>query len=400
MDAKETTELKIYKGNDLCGYLRRRDDGGAEFIYDSSYLLNPEAKNLCFSMKKRPEPFIQHGVNLHPYFSGLLPEGLRLKFLLEKVKTSPDDLFSLFASIGPDCIGDVYTPNNNHPVPNTEDLPAWNEINFYDYFLSTFSNKATRDGSEFAGVQEKISASMVSLPFTSKNKSSYILKLSPKDKPNLVYNEWACLYLAQLCGIEVNDFELIEDKDSDLGLLVKRFDRWFLAGKLNRIHQEDLCQVLNIFPSEKYRVPLKDIFMAVHKHTTAPLIEIYNLMRLIVFSYLIGNGDLHAKNVSLYESPDDDRIRLTPAYDLICTLLYGDQKMALKLDAKNSNIKRQDFVNFALRFGLNKIAIENLIDNLLNDFYKHHHILFSIPMTNHRMNFLAQEFSTRMKDLS
>jgi HipA-like protein len=113
---KESIELKIYKNTVLCGFLRRRGDGGAEFTYDPSYLLNSEVKNLCFNMKKKKESFVQHGVNLHPYFAGLLPEGLRLKYLLQKVKTSPDDLFSLFASIGADCIGDVYAGSNNEMV--------------------------------------------------------------------------------------------------------------------------------------------------------------------------------------------------------------------------------------------------------------------------------------------
>lgn len=401
MNSKDIEELKIYKRDKLCGHLRRRSDGGADFVYDSNYLLNAENPDLCLNMKKRPEAFIQYGANLHPYFAGLLPEGLRLKYLLQKVKTSPDDLFSLFASIGPDSIGDVYTQENTEKVSaKKQDLPSWKDINFYDYFLSTLSDQSASDGSEFAGVQEKISASMISLPITTKSKGSYILKLNPKDKPNLVYNEWACLHLAQACGIQVNEFQLIEDKDGDLGLLVKRFDRVFKEDHLVRIHQEDMCQILNLFPSEKYRVPLKDIFAALQKYASAPLIETYNLIRQIVFSYLIGNGDLHAKNVSLYESPIDGGFSLTPAYDLVCTLIYGDQKMALKLDAKDANIKRRDVISFAGRFGLNTIAVETLIDDLLNKFYSHHHILFSIPTSENRMNFLAKEISSRIRALS
>jgi serine/threonine-protein kinase HipA len=402
LNSKELTELKVFKKSEHCGYLRRRLDGGVEFIFDSAYIANPNTKDLCFNIKKKPEPYIQHGVNLPPYFAGLLPEGLRLKYLLQKVKTSPDDLFSLFAALGSDCVGDVYTRQNNDGQNEIEaqKLPSWKDVNFYNYFLASLSDQTIKDTSDFAGVQEKISASMISLPFNLKNKGSYILKLNPKDKLNLVYNEWACLYLAQLCDIEVNEFQLIEDKDLDLGLLVTRFDRIFQEGKWIRIHQEDMCQILNIFPSEKYRVPLREIYSALTKFTTAPLIEIYKLTKLIVFSYLIGNGDLHAKNISLYESPTDGRVRLTPAYDLICTLLYGDQKMALKLDAKDSNIKRIDVINFVQRFGLSKIAIENLIDNLLKDFYNHHHILFSIPMPENKMTFLANELSHRIQSLS
>jgi serine/threonine-protein kinase HipA len=402
VSTKDLVELKIFKGDRLCGLLRRRSDGGAEFQYDLGYLAESDSKSedLCFNLKKRAEPYVQLGINLPPYFAGLLPEGLRLKYLLQKVKTSPDDLFSLFASIGTDCIGDVYAQNENPTaIQEPRVAPNFSDINFYDYFLSTMAADDSGDETEFAGAQEKISASMISLPLQLSNQGTFILKLNPKDKPNLVYNEWVCLYLAQLCGIKVNEFQLIQDRDFDLGLLVKRFDRLIVDTKTIRVHQEDLCQVLNTFPAEKYRLPLKDIYDAVKNYTTAPLIESYNLTRLVVFSYLIGNGDLHAKNISLFKSPLTGQVTLTPAYDLICTLIYGDRKMALKMDGKDSNIRRRDVVQFASRFGLTQTTIETLIDDLLNDFYLHHHVIFSIPMSESKMEFLAIEFALRMENL-
>ena len=36
--SKDTNKIKIYKRGILCGYLFRRNDGGAEFTYDESYL--------------------------------------------------------------------------------------------------------------------------------------------------------------------------------------------------------------------------------------------------------------------------------------------------------------------------------------------------------------------------
>lgn len=397
--SKDANKIKIYKKGILCGYLFRRNDGGAEFTYDESYLVESQTLDLCFNMKKRKEPYIQHGVNLHPYFAGLLPEGLRLKYLVQRVKTSSDDLFSLFASIGHDCVGDVYTHSGKAAItPDLKEIPKWNEINFYDFFLSTLAEDS--DQSEFAGIQEKISASMISLPITAGKKGASILKLNPTDKQNLVYNEWACLTLAQRCGISVNDFQLIEDKDGELGLLVKRFDRACIKDNIVRVHQEDLCQALNLFPSEKYRVSLKDIVYAIQKYSTAPLIEVYNLLKQITFSYLIGNGDMHAKNISLTESPTTGHIGLTPAYDLICTLIYGDTKMALKLDAKDSNLKRRDIIIFGQRFGLSRDAIESMMDDLLYNFNLNHHILFSIPMTDQKSNFLSKEIISRINALS
>jgi serine/threonine-protein kinase HipA len=47
------------------------------------------------------------GVNLHTFFAGLLPEGLRFEALVRAAKTSRDDLFSLLLLAGSEAIGDV-----------------------------------------------------------------------------------------------------------------------------------------------------------------------------------------------------------------------------------------------------------------------------------------------------
>ncbi len=382
---KEINELKIFKNNQFCGYLRRAiQSGGSEFVFDLSYTGNLNSKDLSFHLQKRDEPYKQAGINLHPYFAGLLPEGLRLNYLQQKVKTSSDDLFSLFAALGGDCIGDVHTDvvdaiNDNHQ----EHFPKWDSINFYDYFFEVLKKEGQKEVQIFSGVQEKISASMISLPLKmQKNKHSYILKLSPKDKPNLVYNEWLCLTLASLCQIEVNNFELIYDKDDNLGLIVQRFDRKYdyIINQMERIHQEDMCQVLDRYPAEKYRITVREVFEAIEKYSSAPLVDKLKLFQLLVFSYLVGNGDMHGKNISLYENPDDGRISLTPAYDIICTLIYGDTKMALKMDGKDSNFTRMDFVKFGIRHNLTQKSIESVIDQTLNLFYLHHHILYSMDL--------------------
>jgi len=47
----------------------------------------------------------------------------------------------------------------------------------------------------------------------------------------------------------------------------------------------------------------------------------YNLFKQLVFSWLIGNGDAHAKNFSILESPSGEWM-VSPAYDLLCTAYY------------------------------------------------------------------------------
>ena len=112
-------------------------------------------------------------------------------------------------------------------------------------------------------------------------------------------------------------------------------------------------------------------------------IDILNLLDQYAFSYLICNGDLHAKNISLH-TLEDGTITLTPLYDLICTAIYGDFKMALKIDGRDDNIKRKTFIAFAERYGINAKAMNSALDNLLNRFINHFQSLYSIEMKENK----------------
>jgi len=51
---------------------------------------------------------------------------------------------------------------------------------------------------------------------------------------------------------------------------------------------------------------MNQIADALMQITNAPQLEILNLLRQYAFSYLICNGDLHAKNISLQTLEDGD----------------------------------------------------------------------------------------------
>lgn len=75
-----------------------------------------------------------------------------------------------------------------------------------------------------AGVQDKASASMISVP-VSRAHERYILKLNPPENPYLVENEAWFLGVATQCGISVAPSRIVRDADGQPGLLVTRFDR-------------------------------------------------------------------------------------------------------------------------------------------------------------------------------
>ena len=65
-------------------------------------------------------------------------------------------------------------------------------------------------------------------------------------------NEYVCMRTAERCGVAVAhvDYRLFEDEPA---LIVERYDRVRdAAGKVVRLHQEDLCQALSVMPDSKY----------------------------------------------------------------------------------------------------------------------------------------------------
>lgn len=400
-DLKHLSELLVYRGDLFAGTLCRTDKG-CKLEFDPQFIENPIYATLTYRIKKTKEPYIHHGLNLPAFFAGLLPEGLRFNALVKELKTSEDDLFSLLAASGERSIGDVYTLATGINRPDVL-IPQVDQIDFYEFFDTKLKEGLHTQGDEsIAGVQEKISASMISFPVhTAQKHKSYILKLNPKDKPNLIQNEHQCLLLAKKCGLDVNRAKIVYDKNKNPGLLVERFDRFLSEDKkICKIHQEDACQFLDRYPADKYRLSFQEICLGVRELATAPMIEILKLIQLYIFSYLIGNGDLHAKNISLQTEFKSGRIGLTPVYDLICTYLYKDQKMALKLDGRDANFQRRYFIDFGIRFGLQQKALEQMIDKLISKIEKFQGTLLEISGLNPKeKSLLKNMLETRINSL-
>jgi len=393
IDFKTINQLNIFKKQELAGTLARTDDG-CQFELDSNFIAHSNEPYFSYCIPKNQSKIIMQGDNLPPFFAGLLPEGRRLHALVHQIKTAKDDLFSLLAAVGGDCIGDIYvsspTPATNQPAQDIS------EVNFYSLFEQIVDpSNHLFDNEALAGVQEKISASMISFPLKfTKTDKSYILKLNPKDKPNLIQNEFFCLGLARKCGFSVAQTKLVYDKDRNIGLLVERFDRYHQR----KIHQEDACQLLNRYPADKYRISVNQIADAILNIANAPQLEILNLVTQVAFSYLICNGDLHAKNISL-QTLENGTITLTPLYDLISTVIYGDDKMAMKLDGRDDNIKRKTLIEFAGRYQVPANAMDARLDKLLKIFTKNYSNLLSIDMPEKKKILLERMVTKRMLDL-
>jgi len=404
-DIRGLDQAQVYRGNELIGHIERTAHGAIfEFGPDEK---PGETAGLGFRMPANQPRYEVTGVNLHPFFAGLIPEGRRLSALLDRVKTSADDLFSLCLAAGPDSIGDValVLPGSGPKAGGSHvDLDKLEKHSFAALFERSleFAGEGPALEPSLPGVQDKISASMISFPLRGrKNSGTHILKLNPKDKASLVDNEAFFMGMARACGIETAEARIVHDRDGNKGLLVRRFDRLpDLPNKtFIKVHVEDACQFLDRYPAEKYRLSLAAIADGIEELATAPLVELLRLMKLVAFSYLVGNGDLHARNISLWVEPQSGRVELSPAYDLLSTLPYGDRRMALKLDGRDDSLTRSHFVSFAERRGLRPAALHAMLDKLCEKSKPWRDKLETIGLTQRKTQDLQRVMTKRLGDL-
>lgn len=346
-----TPAADVYKAGTLAGRIERRPDGSNVFRYLPDYLRrvrdSEPVRAIATSLPLDEREIVTPAGALPPFFAGLLPEGHRLSVLQRAVKTSANDELSLLLAVGRDAPGDVQVVEAGTMPADPPPLigpTAPGEMDFAELVEGI-------DRHAIPGVQRKASASMISTPLATRG-GRYILKVSPPQYPLLVQNEAAHVRAARALKVPVERSALVHDRNDVAGLLVERFDRVAQAdGSWRRLALEDATQVLAVPPASKYSIPAEQAVRSLASVTSAPLVATRNLYLQFLFAWLTGNGDLHAKNLSVLES-QPGTWTVAPIYDVLCTLVYGDTSMALPIDDRTRNLRARHWHAFAAAIGL------------------------------------------------
>jgi serine/threonine-protein kinase HipA len=112
----------------------------------------------------------------------------------------------------------------------------------------------------------------------------------------------------------------------------------------------------------------------IRKHVAAYQVEMENFVHLVVFNYLVHNGDAHIKNFSLIHHAAAGDYTLTPAYDLLNTRLHVpfESRKAIPLfedDFQTESYRvdgyyaYDDFLQLATRLGLHLGRFQRFIQS-------------------------------------
>ena len=205
-------------------------------------------------------------------------------------------------------------------------------------------------GFSISGAQVKMQIKVVNKQLViCSSGGDYILKPSPQAFPQAAENEHLCMQIARALKFEIPPVALLSFTDEIPVFAIKRFDRSYTNNKREKnkvqkkIHQEDLMQAMGlakITSNSKYEYSYQQVLFDLISIAKGLYLAAEFFKRL-VFAYLIGNDDLHLKNISLLYS--EKGIRLTPLYDYLSTSLYGANGSVMALSMLPDNKETTTF---------------------------------------------------------
>ncbi len=182
--------------------------------------------------------------------------------------------------------------------------------------------------------------------------------------PYLLINEHLFMTLARDFGFKV-PYNGIIKHEIDYHYFIKRFDRY----NDSKIDHTELLTLMNKISTEKYKVTMQEVFETAKEYLNNE--DQIILFKFIIFSVVIGHGDLHAKNLSLINvsnHSNEENKQLSPFYDISTTKIYKgimDRDIGLKIINKTKNIDRQMLLKFADVIKIDK----NIAIDLINEVY-------------------------------
>ncbi|MFS6529527.1 type II toxin-antitoxin system HipA family toxin [Microbacterium aurugineum] len=328
--------LDIWLDGRLAGKLMRGETDQVEFLYDDDYLADRTATPLSVSM---PKSTLGHGPDVvMPWLSNLLPdaEEVRRRWAA-KFGERRTDPFTLLTHMGEDAPGSVQVVPE-HTVPaQAGGLSLLTEHDIARRVRAILDDpdhwvdETDADESRFSlgGNQGKFAIARIDgqwfepngrVPSTHIVKPGMVLKSGHTDD-HIQAVEYVTMRAARALDLRVARVEIL-DFAGVRAFVTTRFDRRLPAeGAVARIHQEDFCQALGVYPSRKYEEDggptMADMVQLVDR-ASSPFYrgkDHVELADLFVFNLLVAGVDAHAKNHSMLHV--GNATRLAPAYDLI-----------------------------------------------------------------------------------
>ena len=362
-----TRTLHVYLYGERIGLLSEDEQGHLHFTYRGAPYPLSVRMPICES---------EYGSSYaEPFFGNLTPEGNVLSSLEQKYRISGDNTFSVLKLIGGECAGAValYPEELAQPVNEARQELRAQDIAAIIEALPTnplLTGLKSAPRLSLAGAQSKFAVCKTAdgryYRSDDANPTTHIIKVSNKNYEGLLENEYFCMSLARAFfadSVEVN----MREAEGWKYMEIQRYDRRVSGGRVERIHQEDMCQVLGCLSIKKYQSDggpsIRKMYEAIQRYSSRRLADGFKFLQMLIFNYLIGNTDTHAKNFSFIHTNRSNSVVLSPAYDLVSIDIYPEKlvshEMALVVNgkARYGALRRKDWLALFEQLGMNPISL-------------------------------------------
>ena len=248
------------------------------------------------------------------------------------------------------------------------------EIEIDEKTLEALAAQSTSKGLTVPGVQKKLSLhlstdnrnprlTLVNYP------TGYILKPQVREFECLPEAEQLVMCMAEATGISTVPHALIKSGDN-LAYITKRIDRVFEKTDIKMLAMEDFCQLDLRVTADKYKGSYERCAKVIGRYSSQIGLDMAELFMRLVFSFVVGNSDMHLKNFSLIETGESSNTYvLSPAYDLLpvnVIMPEDTEEFALALNGKKTHIRKKDFFVFAEECGISKASAEKMIAKIVS----------------------------------
>ena len=379
--------LTVILDDVVAGTVTRMTGGRLRFDYEIEYQQRPSPTPLSLSM---PIEVRSHGhQTISPWMWNLLPDNEAvLRRWGRELHVSPASPFSLLATpIGEDCAGAVrFSPPSDvdRVLGRTGEVDWLTRKQVADRLKELRHDSTAWLGSSFTGQFSLAGAQAKTALLLEKSRwgvpsgpipTTHILKPAVAGFDDHDLNEHLCLDAARRAEL-IAASSRVETFRDESAVVVTRYDRVIDSdGAVLRVHQEDLCQALRVPPSDKYQNeggPTPKQIAQLLRDSMPPEIgedSVWRFADALIWNWLIGGTDAHAKNYSLLLS--GGQVRLAPLYDVASALPYGTNERKLRLAMKIGSsyavfAQRNTWPSAARELGLNAERLVNRARELAN----------------------------------
>ncbi|ELZ7231144.1 HipA domain-containing protein [Vibrio fluvialis] len=298
------------------------------FIYEDEWKHTgfPISPHIPFDDRASPR-------SIENYLRNLLPEGEAFEEMIQNTTISKSNTFGLIRKLGAETSGALSfrVPGSEPGETSFRSVPDDELIERLERNLAPLVYWDGKVRLSVAGVQNKLNLLKRGDEWgfgEGKLSSNYILKFESGKAPCIAVNEFFCMTLAKLAGLDVANVELTRIGKTRT-LIIERFDRAYIATRdvVQRKHVIDGCQATDLPPGYKYERQNGDEGDGVYMRdgvsfprllcvkTIDTVITNLKLTQWMLFNLVTLNYDAHGKNISFFVTPKG--LELTPFYDLV-----------------------------------------------------------------------------------